>query len=69
MPENTLQLSLWKHVLNLIIVTKTLSTIFIFKIIIVIIIIIGSIYNIIVPIIIIIIIIIININMVNTMLL
>ena len=60
MPENTLQLSLWKHVLNFIIVAKTLSTIFIFKIVIII----GSIYNIIVPIIIIIII---NIN--NTMLL
>ena len=60
MPENTLQLSLWKHVLNFIIVAKTLSTIFIFKIVIIS----GSIYNIIVPIIIIIII---NIN--TTMLL
>ena len=50
MLENTLQLSLWRNVLNFVIVTKSLSNLFIFTIIIVIIIIIiGSINNIIVP--------------------
>ena len=39
MLENTLQLSLWRHVLNFIIVAKTLSTLFISTIIIIIIII------------------------------
>ena len=49
MLENTLQLSLWRNVLNSIIVTKSLSNLSIFTIIIAIIIIIGSINNIIVP--------------------